>query len=292
MASDDNYAQPLGVSVYSMLDNFLSEKYKIKIIILDGGIIEKNKIKLEKICNNFETEVTFIKIPDNEFKNFPIMAHFSKAIYYRLLIPNIITEEVEKAIYLDCDILVLGNITELYETDIENFYVGAVKDFISDKQILKSNISFYKHIKKMFNSGVLLMNLKKMRKDNFIQQSIDFINRHSKELLLPDQDALNFLCINNWTEVDKKWNYQMDRSQERVHPTPNILHYTASYKPWHSFYNNYYQKYYKRYLKKAWPNYKIKPVSFNVAIKQIIKHIPFSIFIVRKTRSLLRTINY
>lgn len=284
--SDNNYAQPLSVSIYSMMDNFSSENYKLKISVLDGGITNENKNKIERLCKKFNTEIVFIKISNDNFINFPLIARFTTAIYYRLLIPKIFDINTEKVIYLDSDILVLGNVAKLYEINIDNFYIGAVKDFISNEQLSRTDISFYKYIKKMFNAGLLVMNLKKMREDNFVQKSFDFTEEHADELPLLDQDILNFICKDNWLELDKVWNYQMDISQEKITPKPNILHYTNSYKPWHRFYYNYYQKDYKKYLKKAWPDYKIKPVPFKVAIKQLIKHIPFSVYITRKVKSL------
>lgn len=280
MASDDNYAQPLGASLCSMFDNFKSDKYILKILILDGGITEENKIKINKIGNIFNKEIIFKKISNDDFKKFPLVQYFSIVMYYRLLIPTFFKEIANKVIYVDCDTLVLGNIASLYETNIDNFYLGAIRDNV-ESSVLKLGCPFYKYIKKYFNSGVLLMNIKKMNEDDFVKKSFDFINEHSSELLYPDQDTLNYLCIDNWYELNKEWNTQLDRSSGEIKPRPSILHYTTGYKPWHAFYHNYYQKYYMGYLKKAWPDYKIKPVDFKTTIKQLIKYIPFSLLLVR-----------
>jgi lipopolysaccharide biosynthesis glycosyltransferase len=138
------------------------------------------------------------------------------------------------------------------------------------------NCPFFKYIKKYFNSGILLMNLDKMRQEDFTAKAIEFVKKHSKELIYADQDVLNFLCIDKWLPLEKKWNLQVDRSQTRVKPDPIILHYTTGYKPWCRFYNNYYQRFYKHYLKK-WPEYKIKETTTLIAAKQIIKFIPYSV---------------
>lgn len=276
LASDNNYAQPLGTTLYSMFDNFRSNEHILKITILDGGITEENKEKITAIGKKFTTDISFKKMSNDDFKGFPLVQYFSIVMYYRLLIPVFFENKADKVIYLDSDTLVLGNIASLYKTNIDDFYLGAVRDFV-ESLVLTLNCPFYKYIKKYFNSGVLLMNIKKMNEDGFVKKSFDFLNDHSSELLYPDQDTLNYLCIDNWYELNREWNTQLDRSAEKINPQPSILHYTTSFKPWYFSYHNYYQKYYMGYLKKAWPNYTIKPVPFKTVIKQTLKFIPYSI---------------
>lgn len=280
LASDNNYAQPLGTTLYSMFDNFRSNEHILKITILDGGITEENKEKITAIGKKFTTDISFKKMSNDDFKGFPLVQYFSIVMYYRLLIPVFFENKAGKVIYLDSDTLVLGNIASLYKTDIDNLYLGAVRDFV-ESSVLTLNCPFYKYIKKYFNSGVLLMNVKKMNEDGFVKKSFDFLNDHSSELLYPDQDTLNYLCIDNWYELSREWNTQLDRSAEKIEPRPSILHYTTSFKPWHFSYHNYYQKYYMGYLKKAWPNYTIKPVPFKTVLKQTFKFIPYSVPTVR-----------
>ncbi|MDD5407046.1 MAG: glycosyltransferase family 8 protein [Sulfurovaceae bacterium] len=287
LASDDNYAQPMGTAIYSMLDNFSSEEQELAITILDGGISDESKEKLFAICRTFDTKIDFKRISKDDFRYFPLLQYFSLVAYFRLLIPRILDTSVEKAVYIDCDIMVLGNMAELFNTDIGNNYVGAIRDHV-EEQVFKMDCPFYKDIKKYFNSGILVMNLTKMREENFIEKCFEFNKEHSKEILYADQDILNYICIDNWTELDKAWNTQLDRSEGKITPTPKIIHYTTSFKPWYRFYHNYYQKYYMGYLKKAWPNYTIKPVPFKTIIKQLIKYIPFSVAV---TRLIKRNLN-
>lgn len=287
ITADNNYAQPLGVTVYSLLDNFASDNHRIKITVLDGGITEENKSKLYTICEKFNTEIIFIRMSNTDFDGFPVIGRFPKTIYYRIFIPNKLGHEVKKALYLDCDILVIGNIAPLYETNIDEYHVAAIEDFVGKEHIASSTALFSKQIKKMFNAGVILMNLEKMRGDNFVERACEFVKNNADNLPLLDQDALNFMCRDSWLPVNKVWNYQIDISQGRIDPSPVILHYTNSYKPWNAFYNNYYQKDYVRYLKKSWPNYIIKPVSFKVTVKQLLKYIPFSVYLVRNIKKTL-----
>lgn len=272
-ASDDNYVQPLAVSIYSLLDNVRRE---VKITILDGGISDFNKDKLLNIAKKFNTNLYFYKMQDSLFFGFPIIFHYSIAIYYRLILDKIFEGDLDKVLYLDCDILVLGDVSKLFDLNLDKFYLAAVKDNISEdfKKVSKVK-DFDIKIKDMFNTGVLLLNLKKIRQDSIMDKSMKFIDNYKNDLTLPDQEALNFLCTDNWLMLDGSWNVQMDLNQQKLKEV-NILHYTNRYKPWHAFYHNYYQKYYIKYLKLSWPNYKLVYINKGFMIKQILKYIPFS----------------
>lgn len=266
-ASNDNYAQPMGVAIYSLLDNFLSDKYIIKIIILDGGILEGNKDKIKEIGKKFSVEIEFVKISDEIFKEVKYIGRYTLATYYRLIIPNILGQEVKKALYLDCDILVMGNIVELYKKDINNYLLGAVQARCYENR-------------KYFSAGVLLINLEKMRAENFVEKAFDFIKINTEELDQGDQTVLNYICKDKWLRLENIWNFEIERSEQKVFPSPIVLHYITNYKPWHRFYHNYYQKYYRKYIKK-WPGYKIQNPGLKVAAKQILKYIPFSVPLAR-----------
>jgi lipopolysaccharide biosynthesis glycosyltransferase len=265
-ASDNGYAQPMGVAIYSLLDNFHSVEYKIKVTILDGGILEENKKKIVEIGERFSTEIEFKKISNEIFKDCKNVGRYTLVTYYSLINPSVFGNEVKKAIHLDCDILVIGNIAELYKKNINGYLVAAVQARFVDK--------------KYFTNGVLLMNLEKMRKENFTKRAFDFIKENDGKLNYFDQDVWNSICKDQWLELSNIWNFEIERSERKIIPEPIILHYATSYKPWHRFYHNYYQKEYLKYLKK-WPDYKIWKIDSTVAIKQLIKYIPFSISIVR-----------
>jgi lipopolysaccharide biosynthesis glycosyltransferase len=287
-ACDNNYAHMLGVSAYSMLDNFRSDRYRIKINIFDGGIDDNNKKKLEKIFNKFDTPFEYYSITNEVFKDCPVTHHVTVATFYRLVIPEKIAQDVSKVLYIDCDTLVVDNIEPLFLHDITNYYFGAVKDFVQDSVFQLPN-KYYKFMTKYFNGGLLLMNLDKLRREHIQEQWFDFLKNHAHELIYPDQDTVSYICRNDWLVLDPIWNFQVDRSQEKVTPAPKILHYTMAYKPGYRFYRNAYSKPYYKYLKLAWPDYKMKPVpSLWIAFKQLIKYIPFSVPLVRAIKKPLK----
>ena len=159
MASDENFAPFVAITMASILKNTSSF---VEFYVLDSGISKKNKqkiINLNKFFKNFSIE--FIEVDtDKYFKNLPEMEYISKSMYSRLLIP-VLKPKLEKVIYTDVDVVFIKDIKELYETDLDDFVVGAVssyrfkeceKEYLEAKHRLKISANH-----KQFMSGLLLI---------------------------------------------------------------------------------------------------------------------------------------
>ena len=280
LSADNNYAQHLCVTITSLLENNKNKNYLLKINILDGGINDVNKEKINTVCSYYNTIPIYYKINQEVFKNFPEIGHLKLPTYYRLIIPEIFPQEVNKIIYLDSDIIINGDIVELFKQDIENYVIGAVKDIL-EKEILdywkKEKINSY------FNAGILLINLKEWRLNNITEKCFLFINENKERLRCADQDALNIVCTNKWKSINEKFNLQINKNQKEVkNLEPIILHYVGKLKPWDFMYNNFYSKYYWTYLKQTpYKDYRRSKFNHNILIfilkdyiKKTIKKIP------------------
>ncbi len=280
-ASDNHYAQPLGVAIFSMLINFQSETHVPEITILDGGISAENVKKINAIGLKFKASIHFKKIEIEPFKRFHLVNYFTSTAYFRLLIPRLFEDVADKVLYLDCDILVLGNLAVLAETDVSEHHLAAVQDAHGVALLSIHYCPFYAGIKKYFNSGIMVLNVRKLNADEISKRALSFLKDHSKELNIPDQDVLNILCKDTWLPLEQRWNTQLDKNARRIEPRPEVVHYIMRFKPWHFSYHNYYQSEYMRCLKAAWPDYRIQPVPLKLALKQFLKYTPYSIPIVR-----------
>lgn len=264
LASDDNYSQHLGVTIYSLLKNSKNPK-RIFLHIVDGGINPENKKRLESISNSFNSKINWINGDLERFNNLSSFGHISKATYFRLVLPDIL-KKIRKLIYLDCDLIVEGDIEDIWNSDLNGNLLLAVKDSyeseVKRKKVLKipSEYSF-------FNSGVLLVNCIKWRKDKVSKNTLGYIQKNSSLLVAPDQDALNALYYKDWGELPFEWNYYFDTlkrpefKNSNFHNSfkPKIIHFVSSSKPWsyldiHPLKNRYWF-----YLKKTpWKNFKEK----------------------------------
>lgn len=195
-----------------------------------------------------------------------ISGHITQACYYRILIPELVDKEIEKIIYLDCDLIVLGNLIDLFNIDINNYFVGAVEEKLFD---IKEALGMDENTP-YFNSGVMLINLKEWRKNNISEKTLDFIRRSPEKIKLYDQDALNFILANKCLILNKKYN-QIILGLKKTNIPDNtfIIHYTGTYKPWHFVYNGSYKKLYKKYLKLTpWNNYRYPDLNLNNILKK------------------------
>lgn len=247
-ATDDNYVPFLIVTVSSMKQN-ASKNYTYRVYVLHSGLSEEGMTQIKK----FEDEkfiVSFVDVSDHvkDIEKFlRLRDYYTAAIYYRLFIVGMFPQ-YDKALYLDCDTVVLGDIAELYNEDLGDNYIGAIPD-----QAVASIPEFCDYTKdalgivgtEYFNSGVILMNLKKFREGNFydrfyrILSSYDFI-------VAPDQDCLNLICKGKVKYISTEWN-AMPVCGEK-HENPKLVHYNLVHKPWH--YDNIpYEKYFWKYAK-------------------------------------------
>ena len=233
LSSDDSYAKYMSVTMASILYNKKASDY-IHFYILDGGIAEEKKIKIHNMSSQF-CKITFINVPEDKFKNLSLNIydnnHITIAAYFRLLIPSLIN--VDKCIYLDCDIICRSTISDLWNIDIDKNIAGAVIDIDNDKHASRL------HLNKYFNSGVLLINLKKMREENIQDLFFNFIKNEHKRIVMHDQDVLNCVLNGKIYELDKTWNCQITKTHQckdtgfyKLSKYAHILHFIGSKKPW------------------------------------------------------------
>lgn len=251
-AADNNYAMPLAVMVRSALANLESNR-KIALFILDGGISKSNKNKITKSLQSEQIDISWLQIDDTQLNNLILTGHLTTAAYYRLLIPKLLPPEFNKAIYLDSDMIVKGNLEELWNIPLKDNYVLAVQD---DHQLYISMSEGLRNYQdtgicpdyKYFNSGLLVINLEKWRKENIGAKIIEYINQNKEYVKDNDQDGLNAILAGKWGEIHPRWNqmpriYDYSSWQESPYPEdiykellhkPYIIHFTNSPKPWYA----------------------------------------------------------
>ncbi|MBU1136121.1 MAG: glycosyltransferase family 8 protein [Nanoarchaeota archaeon] len=257
-ALDENFVIPTTVMLKSVVTN-LNKNKNLNIYLLEGGISDYFKNKILKSIKSDRVSIKFIQINNNIFEGFRIDAHFSKANYYRLLIPELLPKKIEKAIYLDSDLIVNHDINKLWEMDIKAYYALAVYSRFMSQGLQNYEKFGFKPEDKYFNSGVLVMNLKKWKEDKIVSKTLKFIKENNPRWV--DQDALNAIFNLNWKEINPKWNVTAPlflafpelcdkKNEERyissyngypikdkkrikeIISNPYIIHFITSVKPW------------------------------------------------------------
>lgn len=191
----------------------------------------------------------------------PTSKRYPSIIYYRLLAAKFLPNNLDRILYLDPDIIVLKDLTNLYNMDFKNnYYIGAsnVKKILRKFNEIKN--SAHKDAPYL-NTGVLLINLKELRKFDQSQDIYNYILKNKNSLMLPDQDILQGLYGDRVAEIDNLIYNLSDRTITRynlkhfVNKIDNkwveenccIIHYFGRNKPWKDSYKGILQEYYLKY---------------------------------------------
>lgn len=232
-ATDDNYIPFLDVALRSLIEN-ASTEYHYIINVLNTGLNHAGVEKVKKLENdnftiNFCDVSNHVEPIKNKLRN---VYHFSLVTYYRLFIESMFPE-YDKVLYLDCDIVVLGDISKLYNTPLENNLVAACRE-----QIICSQPVFRDYVKltmgiepeMYFNAGILVMNLKEFRKCKIEDKFSFLINKYNFDVLDPDQSYLNVLCKGKVKHLPIGWNKEC--LPELCEGPLHLVHYALYKKPW------------------------------------------------------------
>ena len=232
-AVDDNYLPYLDVALDSLREN-ASKQYAYRIHVLHSGISGERAEKIMRHSSS-DFKIGFVNVEEQldkiaSFLN--LRDYYTPAIYYRLFIVGMFPQ-YKKAVYLDCDTVVLGDVSELYRASLGNNLIGAVAD-----SVVGGVPVFQDYTKKAlgvdgdkyFNSGVIVMNLDGMRKMNFYQAFSDTLEKH-RFRVAPDQDCLNVLCKGRVHYFSEAWN-RMPQGKANAEKA-KLIHYNLAQKPWH-----------------------------------------------------------
>ena len=248
MLLDDNYFFCTYVALKSMkINKDANAIYNIYILI--DGVSQDNQQKIQLLNEeNFITKIIDIQEYCQKYKNIQNVYHISNTALVKFDIPNILPH-LDKALYLDGDILVTKDLSELFNIDIDNFYLGAVRELRSEytrKYNELTNTKYY------FNSGVMLLNLRKMRDEDLPQKLLITKLNQPKSWRCMDQDVFNNVVNDNFKHLPIQYNnfislFIADRinikqlntfyktkftSFKELCKNSTILHFACNLKPW------------------------------------------------------------
>lgn len=242
-SSDNNGVEMMLVAIFSIMKNHLPEDFNIHIFIVQSDLHKESLQKIARLEKNFSNlKIKQLTVDKSKFSKFKLPSSqnwISQQAYYRYILPDLLQNE-SKILYLDIDILCCGKLGRLYSTDISKYYVAAVPD-----SYIESGYGRWKGFKRAvglresetyINSGVLLMNLGKMRKDNKVHEFLENAGQNRHNLLNKEHDYFVDQTIANLTFKDfikvlpYKWN-TIVHDYEHIGQTPKLLHFAGVHKP-------------------------------------------------------------
>lgn len=256
---DNGYVKYMAVVIASILKNSLKDENFHFHVINDGSITDTNKAKINELKNLKNFEITYYAQTQelhHEQRN-DTRADIPMVTNYRLMMSSIL-KNVDKIIFMDADLIVTGSFSELWNTNIDDYYMACCPWPLNaqDKQYnqkisLKDNALYC-------NTGVMLANLKKWREDNIEQQLFKDEEKHRGIYKYYDQCIFNITLQDKILYLDQKWNFrpgiwlnkenQNKPEYKETFTSPKVIHWADPVKPWQSC-NTKYFKEYKKYAK-------------------------------------------
>ena len=246
-STDDNYVQHCMAMLCSLFDNNKDKNFHVHLLI--QTLSEKSRAYIISLCTKYGNHVTFYEIDEKLIGGFKLndidfngKKMYSIATYFRFFLPSLLPQEVKRILYLDCDIVVLSDVFELYSFNMDNYGVAAVRDSTPYNSYHRYKMGLdLNHY--AFCAGMMMINLDYWRKTNAQKKLIEYTTKPWKAVLMQDQDALNYVFRDSWIHLPYKWGRTplavapADKAQRLFDVIeyvshPCIIHYAAHVKPW------------------------------------------------------------
>lgn len=265
-AADERYVVGLAATVQSALDH-LGPRRRLRLFALDAGVEPKTRERLNDAWADARLTAEWAPVDVARLHDHPLDAHASPAVYARLLLAELLPDDVDRAIYLDSDTLVRRDLGALWDTPTDGHVALAVADpgspvmdawvaldnylacrdyLLADQPAPNYQALGVSALAPYFNSGLMLIDVAAWRADDVGPRAFDCLETHRRHVRLWDQYALNAVLAGRWRALDARWNQtsdfyrypDWDRSPfdretfRRLRDDPWIVHFSSAQKPW------------------------------------------------------------
>jgi lipopolysaccharide biosynthesis glycosyltransferase len=235
-AADESYAMPLATALRSIAEAKRAPD-PLEVYILYNTFRDCTRRRVINSVLGTTLSINWIHVDLSRFEAYPTNSYISLTTFARLMIPELLPRNISKVLYLDADILVLDDLSELQHSNLNGAAVGAVLDRLDSR--LKRGERLWTEglpsVRNYFNAGVLMIDLDRWRADRISDRAFEYLRQHPYSPL-SDQDALNVVCDGAWTQLDTRWNFLNDHNSlitgMPVLQRPAIIHFAGPMKPW------------------------------------------------------------
>lgn len=237
---DVNYAPHLAVVIASVVANAPGAHFRFMVI--HDGVPASDQAQVEAVAP--EQVFEWHEIADSRLLEMEGFNHITRASYFRFAIPTFAPADAKRVIYLDSDLVVLGDLRELAQVNLRGNMIGAVCDAAVDSEAFGERWGFAPKRLSYFNSGVLVLDIEMIRNAGGFEPAIKTLTEHREKCTFGDQCALNVMMWDRWTLIDPTWNVQrrmvmsegtpcyLTPEEMQTGQRPKIIHFTETNKPW------------------------------------------------------------
>ncbi|EDB7511316.1 glycosyltransferase family 8 protein, partial [Salmonella enterica] len=250
---DHGFIMPAGVAIYSIIEN--NKDIDLHFHLLISGVSEYDLLPFLELKQP-NVSITAYHINNNfDINPETLILGIPLSTCLRFLIPDVVNKGISKILYLDCDIICHGSLSELIDINLEGEIAGVILDS-PDMQKRVKQLDYGVDFNGYFNAGVMLINNYEWRKNNVTQESLSMINC-GKIFRYADQDVLNILLNGKVKYLQRKFNNKTTLSVNFDAEAKNIdntiiMHYVTPNKPWYKIFK---ARYFDRYFNESpWKN--------------------------------------
>jgi lipopolysaccharide biosynthesis glycosyltransferase len=235
LACDAAYIMPLATTLRSLAESRTTTLQTLETYVICSGVGNDLREKVAASLPAGAFDLKWVDIDVGRFDRFFTLPHLSKMTFARLLIPEIVPADVSRVLYLDVDLLILGDLGALLAMPLDGKAMGAVHDR-GDAKMKRGDPDFHNlpRVQDYFNCGVLLIDLDRWRAEHVPEKALAFLEANPRTPF-GDQDALNVAMDGRWKILDPKWNFQRHAVQsigKMGAERPYIAHFVMAEKPW------------------------------------------------------------
>ena len=237
---NNDYAPYAAAAIHSLFQHSNKNRY-YRVIILHDGLSFANRLRFRSLVTK-NCAIQFKKITNSLYLKVVIKYvakrkgmgdFFSKAVYfYRFFIP-LLFPRYEKAVYIDSDTILRSDIGELFDMELgENVVMAMIDPKVTAIPEFRDYVDFAIDVphEEYVNDGVMLMDLRKMRKVKYLSQMVEMIKKYDADLVAPDQDYLNVILKGKIGHFGSEWNAEPTAEFDK---NVKLVHFNLFNKPWH-----------------------------------------------------------
>lgn len=239
--TDDKYVQHCMAMLCSLFENNKDKLFSVHI--LTNNLSNSYQNELTQLALRYNNRIKFYMVDETPLDGVQFRTNrpLTKAAYYRLLLPSILPD-IHTILYLDCDMIVLGDVDELFDIDLTGYALAACNDSMPYNNIHRRQLNLPVGTR-TFCSGIMYINLDYWREHDSQNKCLNFAKRERKPVFLHDQDVFNYVFRDQWFLLPPKWNvspHMKNWIQDVYRPfdyvemfqSPCVYHYFDSLKPW------------------------------------------------------------
>ena len=244
LAFDNKYVPYAYVTLTSIFENNIDSE--ITVYVLQYDLTEEARLQLEALCAKYSNHVVYLFVDVKLFEGqLPTLDKWPMEVYFRLILPELLPDSVDRILYLDSDMIINGSLSELYDQDLEAYDMAACYDiFLMDSDL--NSFLYYRSeklsdlfIEKTYvNSGCLLLNISRLRSCYTIESYKEAARELDNKIYAPDQDLINYVHKGKIKLMDSR-NYNCPAHIAyrelgdigRIKKEVTVLHFSGN-KPW------------------------------------------------------------